>query len=193
MESKIFTLGFFLTLCGRLQILNAAAALNESMLSYSVLLKFSNVNLTQWRTDGKDSVMQDVIANLTTVYCQANYQQCGLSNGASSHFKAEDVRTVSDYPKNKDTDLETLIYVEISNSSTADKIPGAILQIIITNGISRIEAVIGYSLDSIMSGLALFDSDEAGVNNELNKIMIPVAFFLLFAIAFICWVLHRGK
>ena len=96
------------------------------------------------------------------------------------------------YPKNKDADLETLIYVEISNSS-ADKIPGAILQIIITNGNSRIKAVVGYSLDSIKSGQTLFDSDEAGVNNELNKIMIPVAFFLLFAIAFICWILHRGK
>ena len=52
------------------------------MLSHSVLLKFSNVNLNQWRTEGKDTVMQEVVANLTTVYCQANYQECGLSNSA---------------------------------------------------------------------------------------------------------------
>ena len=95
------------------------------------------------------------------------------------------------YPKNKDIDLETLIYVEVSNGSTA--IPGAILHIIIRNGNSSINAVVGYSLDSIMLGQTLFDSDEPEVNNELNKIMIPVAFFLLFAVAFICWILHRAK
>jgi hypothetical protein len=97
------------------------------------------------------------------------------------------------YPKNKGTDLETLIYVEIPNSSTSSKIPGGTLKTIATNGNLKINSEVGYNLVSIISAQTLAHSDEQGVNNDLNKVMIPVAFALLFAIALICWLLHRGR
>jgi hypothetical protein len=102
---------------------------------------------------------------------------------------------VTNYPRNKDTNLETLIYVEIptNDSSTPDKIPGATLLAIITDGKSRIRSHIGHDLGSVKSGQTLSGSDEKEMDNELNNIMIPIAFFLLLAIALICWLLHRAR
>lgn len=54
----------------------------DSVLSYSVVLTFSNVSLDTWRLQSKNLVMQETIANLTSDFCRANSEKCGVSSGA---------------------------------------------------------------------------------------------------------------
>ena len=102
---------------------------------------------------------------------------------------------MDNYPKNKDANLETLIHVEIptTNGAAPEKIPGGTLLTIITNEKSRLSSEIGHGIGPIMSGQTLSGSAGKELNNELNKVMIPIAFLLLLVIALICWILHRGK
>lgn len=114
---------------------------------------------------------------------------------SSVQFKAENVKTAANYPQDNDGNLKTLLYIEIPTAvnSTTSRIPGEILLTIITSGNRTLSSEVGQSLGRVMSGQTLLRSEERGVDNELNRIMIPFAFVLLLVIALVCWVLHRAK
>ena len=117
------------------------------------------------------------------------------SSFCSTHFKAENVKTGTSYPKNRDQNLETLVYVEVpaSGGSSMSRLPGSALFTIISNGKSKLSTGVGYDVASVASGQTHSSSEEEKVNDKLNKIMIPVAFILLLLIALVAWILHRGQ
>ncbi|XP_028406090.1 uncharacterized protein LOC114528620 [Dendronephthya gigantea] len=184
----MFVLGLFLIFCG---VLNAAS-LSGTALSHTVMLTFLNITLDTWKTDAKESIMKETIANLTTDYCQGNANKCDVSSSSTStRFKPENVKMVSGYPKNTHNDLKMLVFVELPGSS--GRISGDALLTIVRNGKANLSSEIGYEIGSVVSGESLSGSEEKEINHKWNKIMIPLAFLILLAIALICWILHRRR
>lgn len=105
------------------------------------------------------------------------------------------MKTVNSYPKDINSNLQTLIYVEIPTNagSTPDKVPSQTLVTIITNEKSKLDSEIGHDFEDIVLGETLSGSSKKEVDNKLNTIMIPVAFLLLLLLALLCWILHRAK
>ena len=111
-------------------------------------------------------------------------------------FESKNVKTVASYPKNKNGNLEILVYVEkpTNDNTSSEMLPGKTLLTIIQNNSSKLSSAVGYNLMNVVSGGTLSETDDKETNKtELNKIMIPVAFLLLVFIALVCWILHRGK
>ncbi|KAK7092114.1 hypothetical protein V1264_009714 [Littorina saxatilis] len=153
----------------------------------SVELTIYKMSESEW--SNKLATFKTLVAAEAATYCTNNAESCGLSTGFL--FTSTQVGVYTG-PEISSKSLKVSIYLDFptvfslsATPSTQFVVNSNTVETIITNIMASLEVALGYQITYIGEEFIGIDPD-----SEMNKILIPIAFIILFAVIGVAIGLH---